>query len=92
MTAIINFKADKKIKSEAQKIAETMGLTLSDILNIYLRGFVNKKELYISLQEDESNPSDEFLHKIKEARERFKIGKTKRFKNNKEIGAYLKQI
>ena len=78
MSTIINFKADKKIKSEAQKIAETIGLTLSDVLNIYLRGFVNKKELYISLQEDESNPSDELLNKIEEARGEFKIGKTKR--------------
>ena len=49
MSAVINFKTDKKIKTQAQKIAAKMGLNLSDILNIYLRGFVKKKELYISL-------------------------------------------
>ncbi len=70
MTTIINFKTDKKIKTQAQKIAEAMGLNLSDILNIYLRGFVKRKEIYISLNEDESNPSDELIEAIKEAREK----------------------
>lgn len=46
MTTIINFKTDKKIKTHAQKIANAMGLNLSDVLNVYLRGFVKRKELH----------------------------------------------
>lgn len=75
MTTVINFKTDKKIKTQAQKIAEAMGLNLSDILNIYLRGFVKRKELYISLNGDESNPSDELLEAVEEAKKEYKSGK-----------------
>ncbi|MDD5731377.1 MAG: type II toxin-antitoxin system RelB/DinJ family antitoxin [Patescibacteria group bacterium] len=92
MTTVINFKTDKKIKTQAQKIAEEMGLNLSDVLNIYLRRFVVKKELHISLNEDESNPSDELLEAIKEAKEEYKSGKMKSFKNMDSFIAHLKQI
>lgn len=81
MTAIINFKTDKKIKTQAQKIAEEMGLNLSDVLNIYLRGFIKAKELHINLNKDESNPSSELLAAAKEARKEYKSGKMKSHKN-----------
>ncbi len=89
MTTVINFKTDKKIKTQAQKVAEDMGLNLSDILNIYLRNFVIKKELYINLNEDESRPSDELLAAIKEARRDYKNGNFKSFKDLKSLTAYL---
>ena len=92
MTTVINFKTDKKIKTQAQKIAEAMGLNLSDVLNIYLRGFVKKKELYISLDWDESNPSDELLEAVKESKEEYKSGKLKGFKGIDGLIAHLEQI
>lgn len=92
MTTVINFKTDKKIKTQAQKVAENMGLNLSDILNIYLRNFVIKKELYINLNEDESRPSDELLAAIKEARQDYKNGKLKNFKNFDDAIAYFEKI
>ena len=92
MSAVINFKTDKKIKTQAQKIATKMGLNLSDILNTYLRGFVKKKELYISLNENESNPSDELLEVVKEARKEYRSGKMKSFKNIDSLKAYLGKI
>lgn len=54
MSEVINFRVDKKIKSEAQTIAKKMGLNLSDVLNVLLRGFVRGKELNVNLEE----PSD----------------------------------
>ena len=92
MTTIINFKTDKKIKSQAQKIAEAMGLTLSDVLNIYLRKFVNKKELYVSLNQDESNPSDDLLNAVKDAREEYKSGKMRKSKGIEGLIARLEKI
>lgn len=92
MNAVVNFKTDQKIKTQAQKIAGDMGLNLSDVLNIYLRGFVRKKELYISLNEDESNPSDELLLAVKESKEEYKSGKVKKFKNINDAISHLKQI
>jgi len=92
MTTVINFKAEQKIKTQAQKIAENMGLNLSDILNIYLRDFIQKKELYISLNEDESRPSDELLSAVKEAQQEYKKGKLKGFKNLDQLAVYLSKI
>ncbi|TSC93962.1 MAG: Uncharacterized protein CEN91_48, partial [Candidatus Berkelbacteria bacterium Licking1014_85] len=79
MTTVINFKTDKKIKTQAKKIAEEMGLNLSDILNIYLRGFVVTKKIYININKDESNPSDELLEAVREAREEYKNKSLKSF-------------
>lgn len=92
MTTVINFKTDKKIKTQAQKIAEAMGLNLSDVLNVYLRKFVVQKELHIGLNEDESNPSDELLEAIREAKKEYKSGKMKGFKDMDSFIAHLKQI
>jgi addiction module RelB/DinJ family antitoxin len=92
MDAVINFKTDKRIKDEAQKIAGEMGLNLSDILNIYLRGFVKKKELYISLNENESNPSDELLGAVAEFKKEYKTGKMKRFKSLDNLIEHLEKI
>jgi len=92
MATVINFKTDKKIKTQAQMIAERMGLNLSDILNVFLRGFVNKKELYINLNEDESRPSDELIDAIKEAEAEYKTGKMKSFKSTDDAIAYLSKI
>ena len=92
MDAVINFKTDKRIKDEAQKIAGEMGLNLSDILNIYLRGFVKKKELYISLNENESNPSDELLGAVEEFKKEYKSGKMKGFKSLDNLIEHLEKI
>ncbi len=92
MTTVINFKTDKKIKTKAQKIANDMGLNLSDILNVYLRSFIKKKELHISLNENESNPSDELLEAIKESRKEYKSGKMKDFKSIDSLITHLEQI
>lgn len=92
MTTVINFKTDKKIKTQAQKIASAMGLNLSDVLNVYLRGFVKRKELHISLNEDESNPSDELLEAVEEARYEYKNGKIKKFKSIDSLITHLEKI
>lgn len=92
MTTIINFKTDKKIKTQAQKIAEEMGLNLSDILNIYLRGFIKVKELHISLNKDESKPSGELLEAVKEARKEYKRGKMKSHKDIDSLISHLEKI
>jgi addiction module RelB/DinJ family antitoxin len=74
MTTVINFKTDKKIKDQAQKIAKAMGLNLSDVLNIYLRHFVVQKEIYINLNKDESRPSKMLIDAIRESKENMKNG------------------
>ena len=44
MKTIINIKTEKEIKTSAQKLAKEMGLSLSAIINAYLRQFIRNKE------------------------------------------------
>jgi addiction module RelB/DinJ family antitoxin len=45
---VINIKADKEVKKNAQKAAEELGLSLSDVVNASLRNFINTREVYFS--------------------------------------------
>ncbi|MFZ3054891.1 MAG: type II toxin-antitoxin system RelB/DinJ family antitoxin [Minisyncoccales bacterium] len=71
-TTVINFKTDKTVKEEAQRIAGEMGLNLSDVMNVCLRDFVKRRELNISLE----IPTDKTLKRIKAAMREVKDGKT----------------
>ncbi len=55
---VINIKADKEVKEEAQDIARKLGMPLSTIINAYLKQFIRTKEIHFSL-EGELKPSVE---------------------------------
>ncbi len=67
MTTIINFKTDPKVKKESQKLAKKFGLSLSDVLNILLRNFIQERELNIR-----ERYSPKFLRDLEEAEEEIK--------------------
>lgn len=92
MNTIINFKTDKRVKAKAQKIASQMGLNLSDVLNIYLRSFIVKKELYINLNQDESSPSDELLDAVKNAKDDYKNNKLNSYDNIGQLVTHLEKF
>ena len=48
MKTVINIKADKVTKDKAKKIAQELGLSLSAVINAYLKQFVNNKSVYFS--------------------------------------------
>lgn len=49
MKTVINLKTDWDVKKNAQELAKKMGLSLSAIVNAYLRQFVRSRELYFSM-------------------------------------------
>lgn len=49
MKTVINLKTDWEVKKNAQELAQKMGLSLSAIINAYLRQFIRSRELYFSL-------------------------------------------
>lgn len=53
---LINIKADKEVKEQAQKTAAELGLSLSAVINAYLYQFIRTKEIHFSL-EGELKPS-----------------------------------
>ncbi len=69
--AVINIRTDSKVKFEAQRIAEKMGLTLSDLLNGYLREVVKVKRVAFSASEE---PSKRLIRSLEEARKELKEG------------------
>ncbi len=84
--SIINFKTEEKVKQDAQKIAQQMGLNLSDVLNICLRNFIRDKELNISLEE----PSSYMLKELSESEKNIEEGDVSpEFDNAKEAINWL---
>lgn len=45
MTSTVIFKTDSKIKFQAQKTAEDMGLTLTAVMNNFLTDFIENKSV-----------------------------------------------
>lgn len=45
---VINIKTDKEVKANVQKLAEELGISLSDVINASLRNFIRLREVRIS--------------------------------------------
>ena len=86
-TTVINIKTDPKIKKEAQKVAADLGLSLSGVINGFLKQFVRTKTVIFTL--DESIPSRYLLDSIELANKDRKNGNVHAFKNNKEALEFL---
>ena len=65
-TSVINVKTDKDIKKSAQRVAEELGLSLSTVINAYLRQFVRNKEIHLSAAPHMSAELEEFLGRVEE--------------------------
>jgi addiction module RelB/DinJ family antitoxin len=48
MKTMINIKADKEVKENAQKIAKEIGLPLSTVMNAYLKEFIRNRSISFS--------------------------------------------
>lgn len=69
---VINIKADKEVKTKAQKIAKELGVPLSTVINAYLKEFIRNREVRLSL-EPRLRPEIEKI--LKKASEDFKKGR-----------------
>jgi addiction module RelB/DinJ family antitoxin len=48
MKTVINIKADREVKISAQKLAKELGLSLSAVINAYLKQFIRSKAVNFS--------------------------------------------
>lgn len=48
MKTMINIKADTEVKRNAQKIVSDLGLSLSAVINAYLKQLIRNKSVYFS--------------------------------------------
>jgi addiction module RelB/DinJ family antitoxin len=88
-TSSILVKTDPKLKQEAQKTAEEMGISLTSVINRYLKHFVQTKTITFTTSEE--HPTEIFLEGLREAEEDIKAGHVISFKNKDEALSYLDQ-
>ncbi len=88
-TAVINFTAEEKTKQEAQRVAQKMGISLSTVLNNYLKYFVRTKKVVFSV--DDEVPNKYLANALKQSEEDVKAGRITTFKTGKEALNYLDQ-
>lgn len=86
-TAVINFTTEEKTKKEAQLVAKKMGISLSMVLNNYLKSFAKTKTVTFSA--DDEIPNEYLINALKESEADLKIGRVISFKTAGEELAYL---
>lgn len=86
-TAVINFTTEEKIKQEAQRVAKKMGVSLSMVLNNYLKHFVRAKKIVFSANDEV--PNKWLINELKQSEADEKAGRVITFKTPKEALEYL---
>lgn len=86
-TAVVNVKVNPKVKKDAQKVAERLGLSLSSLINGYLRHLIKTETVTFSLKEE---PSEYMIQALKESKADIKAGRVSpTFTNAKDAIAWL---
>src|SRR3989344_7390032 len=85
-TAIVNVKVNPTVKRQAQKVAEDMGLSLSALVNGFLKHLIKTKTVTFTASEE---PTPYLLRALRESKEDIKAGRVTSFKNPKDALTYL---
>ena len=64
MKTMINIKADKEVKENAQKLAKDLGLPLSGIINAMLKEFVRNRSVSFSVIPTMTRALEDVLGKV----------------------------
>ena len=91
MKTVINIKADRDVKIKARKIAEELGLSLSAVINAYLKQFVRNKSVYFSATPSMSKELENILGGIDRDIKR-KKNLSGIISNNKELKRYFSSL
>lgn len=87
--AVVNFKTDPATKKAAQKKAAQWGLSLSSLMNNYLKNMAQVKTANISFDGEE--PSEYLIEQLKQSEADRKAGRTSpAFDNAKDAIAWLR--
>lgn len=70
-TAVINIKVEPKTKREAQRVAEEIGISLSGLINGFLKHLIRTRTVTFSATEE---PSKYLIQALKEAEKEIKMG------------------
>lgn len=88
-TAVINIKTEPETKNKAQKVASEIGVSLSALLNAYLKQLIRTKKVEFSLDEE---PSPYLVKVLKKAEKNYKEGKeSPTFRTGEEAVKWLEE-
>ncbi|MFA5995892.1 MAG: type II toxin-antitoxin system RelB/DinJ family antitoxin [Patescibacteria group bacterium] len=73
-TTTMSIKIDAQVKQSAQQIAADLGLSLSGVVNGFLKQFVRTKAVHFSLEEKEI-PSPYLIKALRESQEDIAAGR-----------------
>ena len=88
-SAVINIKIEPRLKSQAQKVAEELGLTLSALVKGILKQLIDTKEVVFRVSE---KPTEFLLSSLKAAEADVKAGRVVSFRNGREALKYLDDL
>jgi DNA-damage-inducible protein J len=88
--AVINFTTEEKTKKQAQKVAKKMGVSLSMVLNHYLREFIKNQKVEFNV--DDEIPNAATRKALKESEEDVKAGRVISFDNPQDALSYLDEM
>jgi len=87
--AVINFNTDAKLKREAKKVLNEMGLTLSIALNASLKKIVTEKRIEFRAPEI---PNARLRKAFRDAEKEIKSGKYTVYKTHEDLEKHLRSL
>ncbi len=89
-TAILTIRTEPAVKKQAQKVAESLGFSLSTLVNAYLRNFLKTKTVHF---QENYEPTPYLKRVIRQTEKDIKKGKnmSPMFDNAKDAVAWLHQ-
>lgn len=88
-TAVVNIKVNPETKRQAQQVVEELGLSLSSVINGFLKQLIRTRTVTFSTSEE---PSEYMIQALKESAEDIKAGRVVTFKNLDEELHYLDKM
>lgn len=70
---MIHIKADARVKREAQMIIDNMGLTLSGVINAFLRQLIRTREVRFNADDDMNPYLEEVINRSRKDVNRYKF-------------------
>ena len=89
-TAIINIRTEPLVKKKAKRVAETLGLSLSSIIDAYLRQLIRTKTVTFSAASEE--PTEYLLDALEESRKDIEAGRVISFKKPADALRYFDKM
>lgn len=86
-TASILIKTNPKVKVEAQKTAEEMGISLTSVINRYLKHFITTKSITFTAHNE--IPNKHMLNSLKQSEDDYQQGRAISFGSEKQALSYL---